>query len=325
MKFVQFVEYCLFFAFTLFAARMEVMAISSAANDLTDLLMPYAESVNSAMASALTDDAIPVTLGEAMRYVCLNGGKRLRPAMVFLSAETVAEKKRWSADPTPAAVAVEMVHCYSLVHDDLPAMDDDTLRRGIPTCHVKFGEAMAILTGDALLTRAFDVLACGYAESALAVRLIGVLASSAGAGGMIAGQVADMGLCEVPEGDAGRRYIHLRKTADLMRAAVCMGGICAGADEDQLNALGTFGEKIGLAFQVADDLLDAVGSEGTIGKTPGKDARAGKRTYTDKPGIEQARRLIADLTGQAGESLKPFGKRAKKLRELGELLARRDR
>ncbi|MDY7010230.1 MAG: farnesyl diphosphate synthase [Planctomycetota bacterium] len=301
------------------------MAISSVANGLADLLAPYAESVNSAMASALTDEAAPATLGESMRYACLNGGKRLRPALVFLSAETVAEPKRWPADPTPAAVAVEMVHCYSLVHDDLPAMDDDTLRRGRPTCHVKFGEAMAILTGDALLTRAFEVIASGYTESARLTELIGTLASAAGAGGMIAGQVADMGLCEVPEGDAGRRYIHLRKTAALLTAAVRMGGICAGADEDQLYALEAFGENVGLAFQVADDLLDAVGSAGEIGKTPGKDARAGKRTYAGELGIEHARRLVADLTGRAGEALEPFGNRAKKLRKLAELLARRDR
>lgn len=301
------------------------MANSSVASGLADLLRPYAEAVESAMAPALTDDAVPGTLGEAMRYACLNGGKRLRPALVFLSAETVAESNSWRADPLPAALAVELVHCYSLVHDDLPAMDDDTLRRGLATCHVKFGEAMAILTGDALLTRAFDLLASGYADSGLAVKLIAELAGGAGPAGMIAGQAADMGLCEVPGGDAGRRYIHLRKTAALLRAAARAGGICAGADEAQLDALGTFGEKIGLAFQASDDLLDAVGSAGTIGKTPGKDARAGKRTYAGELGIEQTRRLVADLTGQAGEALKGFGGRAEKLRELAELLARRDR
>ena len=277
------------------------------------------------MSPALTDDAVPAALGEAMRYACLNGGKRLRPALVFLSAEAVAERDSWLADPTPAAVAVELVHCYSLVHDDLPAMDDDTLRRGRETCHVKFGEAMAILTGDALLTRAFEVLASGCADSGLGVRLIGELSTAAGAGGIIAGQVADMGLCEVPAGDAGRRYIHLRKTAALLRAAARAGGICAGADEAQLDALGTFGERLGLAFQVADDLLDTTGSAGTIGKTPGKDAKTGKRTYAGELGVEQARRLVADLTDQAAGALKPFGSRAQKLCELAEMLARRDR
>lgn len=304
---------------------MRAMAISSVASGLADILMPYTESVNSAMASALTDNAVPATLGAAMRYACLAGGKRLRPAMVFLSANAVAEPDRWLADPTPAAVAVEMVHCYSLVHDDLPAMDDDSLRRGQPTCHVKFGEAMAILAGDALLTRAFEVLASGYAESATAARLISAMAAAAGAGGMIAGQVADMGLCEVPAGDAGRRYIHLRKTAALLTAAVRMGGICAGAGKAQLAALDAFGERLGLAFQVADDLLDAVGSAGSIGKTPGKDARDGKRTYAGELGIEQTRQLVADLTQRAGEALETFGSRAGKLRKVTELLGLRDR
>ena len=301
------------------------MANVSIVNRIGGLLGPYAEAFESAIASALTDDTVPATLGEAMRYACLNGGKRLRPALVFLSAETVAEKDRWQVDPTPAAVAVELVHCYSLVHDDLPAMDDDVLRRGRPTCHVKFGEAMAILTGDALLTRAFGVLVSGCADSGLAVRLIGELSSAAGAAGMIAGQVADMDMCEVPNGDAGRKYIHLRKTAALFRAAARAGGICAGADEAQLDALGTFGERLGLAFQVADDLLDATGSAHTIGKTPGKDARAGKRTYAGELGVEQTHRLVADLTDQAAEAMGPFGDRAEKLRELADLLARRDR
>lgn len=301
------------------------MASPSVANDIGRLLGPYAEAVNSAMAPALTDDAVPASLGEAMRYACLNGGKRLRPALVVLSAEAVAERDSWLADPTPAAVAVEMVHCYSLVHDDLPVMDDDTLRRGRATCHVKFGEAMAILTGDALLTRAFEVLASGYADTGLAAGLIGELASAAGPAGMIAGQVADMGLCDVPEGPDGRRYIHLLKTAALLRSAARMGGLCAGADNDQLDALGTFGEALGLAFQVADDLLDAVGSAHTIGKTPGKDAQSGKRTYAGELGIEQTRQLVTDLTDQAGIALEPFGPRAEKLRELTSLLAKRDR
>ena len=205
------------------------MANVSVTNRIGDFLRPYAEAVNSAMASALTDDAVPATLGKAMRYACLNGGKRLRPALVMLAAETVAEEEHWFADPVGAAVAVEMVHCYSLVHDDLPAMDDDTLRRGRETCHVKFGEAMAILTGDALLTRAFEILSGGFADAGIAMKLIGTLSAAAGPEGMVAGQVADMELCEVPSGDTGRRYIHLRKTAALLRGAVRVGGICAAA------------------------------------------------------------------------------------------------
>ncbi len=297
----------------------------SVTNRIGDILAPYAEAVNTAMVSALCDEAVPATLAEAMRYACLNGGKRLRPALVMLAAETVAEKEHWLADSLGAAVAIEMVHCYSLVHDDLPAMDDDTLRRGRETCHVKFGEAMAILTGDALLTRAFEVLSGGFADAGIAMKLIGTLSAAAGPIGMVAGQVADMELCEVPPGDEGRRYIHLRKTAALLQGAVRMGGICAAANEAQLDALGEFGEKIGLAFQAADDLLDAVGSAQAIGKTPGKDAQTGKRTYAGELGIEQTRQLVTDLTDQACRALETFGPRAEKLRELTNLLAKRDR
>ena len=225
----------------------------------------------------------------------------------------------------PAAVAVELVHSYSLVHDDLPALDDDTLRRGRPTAHVRFGEAMAILVGDALLTKAFEVLATGIANGRIAARLVAELALAAGPAGMIAGQVADMGLCEVPEGAPGRRYIHDRKTGALMRSAVRMGGICAGAEKAELEALGRFGEKIGLAFQVTDDLLDATGPADVLGKTPGKDAEAGKRTYVAEIGVEQTRNVAADLCLQAVEDLQPLGERAEKLRRLAALLPERDR
>ncbi len=304
------------------------MTVLSVANHIEQMLRPYAEAVNTATETVLSDQAsagVPATLIEAMRYASLNGGKRLRPALVMLSAEAVADSNSWPVDPIPAAVAVELVHCYSLVHDDLPAMDDDTLRRGKPTCHVQFGEAMAILTGDALLTRAFEVISRDVADPYISVRLICELAAAAGPEGMIAGQVADMGLCEVPQGAAGRKYIHLRKTAALLRGAVRMGGICAGADEQTLDALGRFGVNIGLAFQIADDLLDAVGSARTIGKTPGKDARSGKRTYAGELGADRTRRLVAELTAQANSILETFGQRAEKLRELTDLLARRDR
>lgn len=301
------------------------MTSVSIASRVGDFLAPYAEVVNPAIESALTDENVPAALGEAMRYACLDGGKRLRPALVMLAAETVAEKKQWLADPLGAAVAVELIHCYSLVHDDLPAMDDDTLRRGRETCHVKFGEAMAILVGDSLLTRAFEIISDSFPNAEIGLKLIAALSAAAGPEGMVAGQVADMELCEVPPGDAGRRYIHLRKTAAMLRASARMGGICAGASETQLDSLGQFGEKTGLAFQVADDLLDATGSAKTIGKTPGKDARAGKRTYAGEIGIEQTRQLVTDLANQATDALEIFGPRAEKLRELTHLLAQRDR
>jgi len=292
---------------------------------LPALLDPLCERFEPAMAEWLADGQVPAELAEVMRYACGGGGKRLRPALVMLSAEAVADEPRWRADPLPAAVAVEMVHCYSLVHDDLPSMDDDTLRRGRPTVHVQFGEAMAILAGDALLTRAFEVLVRGTPDAALAAALVAELAAGGGPAGMIAGQVADMALCQVPPGPDGREYIHLRKTAALIRAAVRMGGTCAGADEARLDALGEFGQKTGLAFQIADDLLDATGSAGALGKTPGKDAQAGKRTYAAEMDLDRAGAHIAELTDQACGALEILGPRADRLRQLGRLLVGRRR
>ncbi len=294
------------------------------ANTIAELLRPLAEAVEPALAEALSEDSVPAPLAEAMRYAVLAGGKRLRPGLVLLAAEAVADRSAWRADPVPAAVAVELVHCYSLVHDDLPAMDNDSLRRGRATCHVKFGEAMALLAGDALLTRAFEVLA-RTPPKAVAAELVAELAAGAGPGGMIAGQVADMALCPVPAGEAGRRYIHMRKTAALIRAAVRMGALCAGADDDALRALSAFGESLGLAFQIADDLLDATKSAEVLGKTPGKDAEAGKRTYVTELPVEQARRRAEQLTADACKVLDSLGARAGELRKLAGLLVRRDR
>ncbi len=290
------------------------------AETLADVLAPLAALVEPAIAAALDQPAVPATLAEAMRYAALDGGKRLRPALVLLTAEAVAEPGRRVADATAAAVAVELVHCYSLVHDDLPAMDDDALRRGRPTCHVRFGEAMAILAGDALLTRAFEVLSGAGADG-----LVSELAAAAGPAGMIAGQVADMALCDVPPGEAGRQYIHLRKTAAIVRSAVRMGAMCAGAGDDELAALSEFGEKLGLTFQIADDLLDATKPAEVLGKTPGKDARAGKRTYATELGVTKARRQLQQVTADACKALDFMGPRAGELRRLAVLLARRDR
>jgi geranylgeranyl diphosphate synthase type II len=294
-------------------------------DNLQDLLAPAARRVEAALTEWLTDPAVPAALGEAMRYSCLAGGKRLRPALVLLTAEAVAPPAQWRADPVPAAVAVEMVHCYSLVHDDLPAMDNDTLRRGRPTTHVAFGHAMAILAGDALLTRAFEVLARRVSDKALAAELVAELALAAGPAGMIAGQVADMDLCPVPEGLEGCSYIHLRKTAALIRSAVRMGGLCAGAAPDVLIELGAYGEKLGLAFQVADDLLDATSASAVLGKTPGKDAQAGKRTYPDLLGADGTTDLVARISQEACGHLGALGGRACALRQLAQLLAGRDR
>jgi len=306
-------------------AKIRYMSSSTIANRIADLIGPYAEKTNSALSRWLDDKAVPSALTEAMQYVTHNGGKRLRPALVMLSAETVNERDKWIVEPTPAAVAVEMIHCYSLVHDDLPAMDNDTLRRGKPTCHVKFGEAMAILVGDALLTKAFEVISRGIPDQPVVKQLVTELSSSAGPAGLIAGQVADMALCDVPQGAERMKYIHMRKTAALIRCSARMGGICAGASEEQLAALGQFGEKIGLAFQITDDLLDVIGLAGTIGKTPGKDAKLGKTTYANEKNESETRQLVIEHTEQAIKALEIFGKRADKLRELAVLLSQRDR
>ena len=304
---------------------MTKSASSPAARSLGELVRPIAEKMEAAIASWLDHPAIPEPLAEAMRYSSLDGGKRLRPALVWFAAEAAADPQAWLADPTVPAVAIELVHCYSLVHDDLPAMDNDTLRRGRQTTHVKFGQAMAILAGDAMLTRAFEIIAAGVADPQVSAKLVGELAAAAGAAGMIAGQVADMGLCEIPEGIKGVECIHLRKTAAMIRAAVRMGGICAGGDERTLQALGEFGQTLGLAFQVTDDLLDATAGAETLGKTPGKDASAGKRTYVAEIGVVTARSLAEDLAGRACRALDGLPGGTQQLRELAALLAGRDR
>ena len=296
------------------------------ADDLGSLLAPYAGSVEADLHRWLVEDGCPDELAEAMRYCVLGGGKRLRPALVYMAAGAVASTTAAQGPigdelTSRAAAAVEMVHCYSLAHDDLPAMDDDVLRRGRPSAHVRFGEAMAILAGDALLTRAFGVLAeSADGRSGL---LVAELARGAGAEGMIAGQVADMNLCRLPPGLEGLRFIHSRKTGSLIRSAVRMGAICGRADARQLAAMAAYGETLGLTFQLIDDLLDVTGRAQELGKTPGKDHQAGKRTYVSELGLDGARKLAAELTAQAIESLEPLGAKADVPRKLAELLAER--
>ena len=294
---------------------------------LNELLRPYACLAEQWLDRWLIEPGTPETLAEAMRYCALSGGKRLRPALAAMAAEAVGGKP--IADIAPesaetvgrAAVAVELVHCYSLVHDDLPCMDDDELRRGQPTAHVKYGEAMALLTGDALLTRAFAVL--GESSSPVAAALTGELARGAGPAGMVAGQVADLQLCEVPAGADGLNYIHRRKTAALIRAAARMGAMCVAADGEALQAVNDYSESIGLAFQLVDDLLDVTGRAEIIGKTPGKDQASGKRTYVSELGLEATRDLVDQTTARAIQALSPLGAGCEKLLTLSELLAER--
>jgi geranylgeranyl pyrophosphate synthase len=305
------------------------MADMKDASKLDELLGPYARRSQEQLARLLVEPGVPAPLAEAMRYCILPGGKRLRPAIVWMSAEAVASGGVDgvggvdAAAAGQAAAAVELVHGYSLVHDDLPAMDDDTLRRGRPTAHVKFGQAMAILAGDALLTRAFGLLAEAPAE--LAGPLAEELAIGAGPAGMIAGQVADMGLCPMPAGLDGVRYIHARKTAALIRASARMGGLCGRGDERAMAALSDWSASLGLAFQMVDDLLDVTADAEQLGKTPGKDAGAGKHSAATVVGVPAARTLVGEISDRAALALAPLGAAADKLRELTDLLVRRTR
>jgi geranylgeranyl diphosphate synthase type II len=224
-----------------------------------------------------------------------------------------------------AAAAIEMVHTYSLVHDDLPAMDNDDLRRGRPTCHKAFDEATAVLTGDALLTMAFEVLADRIDDPSLAIRLVRELSQAAGPNGIIGGQLADL-RAENKGGDLkALQYIHIHKTAKMFRCATAMGALCGGADPGQEQTVADFGLSLGLVFQITDDILDVSGSSGQLGKTAGKDQKAGKLTYPALVGLDQSRQIAQDLTGKAVASLACFGPRADRLRRLACALLDRDR
>ena len=275
---------------------------------------------------------IEPNLMEAMRYTTEGAGKRIRAAVVMWCCEAVGGAINDEAKI--AAAAVEMVHTYSLIHDDLPAMDNDDMRRGKPACHKKFDEATAILAGDALLTFAFQIISDRIDEPATAVALISELAGAAGPAGMIAGQMADLKAQKTKwrqpslTGDksalGGLEYIHTNKTAKMFRAAAAMGAICGGADRRQCEALAKYGLKIGLCFQITDDILDVSSSSEQLGKTAGKDAKADKITYPLVCGIEKSRALARELAQEAISELKLFGQEAVFLRQLAaEILDRK--
>lgn len=292
---------------------------------LAGLLAPHIRQIEADIDRWLVEPSCPDELAEALGHSVLGGGKRLRPVLVHLSHEAAGGQPHDEL-MRRCAVAIELVHCYSLVHDDLPAMDDDVLRRGRPTVHVKFGQAMAVLAGDALLTRAFAVIAqtspSAGRQDAIGP-LIGELAVAAGQVGMIAGQVADMGLCRVGQDIEGLKSIHARKTGALIRASAVLGGRCAAAGADVMSALSHYAQDLGLAFQVLDDVLDATGAAEALGKTPGKDAAAGKLTYVSLLGLDEARRMGEHLTQRACDALIPLGQRGQKLQKLAVLLSRR--
>ncbi len=268
-------------------------------------------------------------LAQAMRHAALGGGKRLRP---FLVIETAGLFGVAPADALPTAAALECVHCYSLVHDDLPAMDDDDLRRGLPTVHRAYDEATAILAGDALLTLAFEILAGEEADADPAVRaaLVLGLARAAGADGMVGGQMLDLaaegrfdGGRQPSLGVDGIRRMQSLKTGALLRFACEAGARLGRASAAEQGALAAYSTAVGTAFQIADDLLDVEGEAGTVGKAVGKDASAGKATFVGLLGLEGARQELSRLVGEAEDALAPFGSRATRLRKAARFIAER--
>ncbi|MFQ5731787.1 MAG: polyprenyl synthetase family protein [Planctomycetaceae bacterium] len=265
----------------------------------------------------------PDRLSEAARYSLLAGGKRLRPILVLLACEACGGDAEAAM---PAACAIEMVHTYSLIHDDLPAMDDDALRRGRPTCHIAFDEATAILAGDGLLTLAFEVLAREVQPPDLAAACVADLASAAGIGGMVGGQMADIE-AENSGGVASCRQlesIHRRKTGRLMTSALSLGARIADAAPETRTALETYGCCIGLSFQIADDLLDVTGDRARIGKDVRKDGEHGKLTYPALLGETESRNKARDLIEDACRAISPLGARGRRLEALARFVLERD-
>jgi geranylgeranyl diphosphate synthase, type II len=271
----------------------------------------------------------PPRLAAAMRYSALGGGKRLRPVLCLMAAEACGA----AIDAAlPAACALEMVHTYSLIHDDLPAMDDDDLRRGRSSCHREFDEATAILAGDGLLTLAFEVLAREVRPIAAALHCVAILAEAAGPRGMVAGQMADLQAEGRTEGGdvaggtlAALEAIHRRKTGALLRAPLRMGAVIAQAPEHCVEALDRYGKAVGLAFQIVDDLLDVQGDETKLGKRVGKDSGLGKWTYPRFLGIDGSCHRARQLAVEAVAALEPLGLRGAALRGLALALLERDR
>lgn len=274
--------------------------------------------------SGSKDGAPPPRLVEAMRYALLAGGKRFRP---FLLTETARLFGAAPGSALMAAAAVECLHTYSLVHDDLPAMDDDAMRRGRPTLHVAFDEATAILAGDALLTLAFDVLARPetHADAMVRSELVAVLAPAAGAGGMVGGQMLDLVSEGRPLGEADIRRLEAMKTGALIAAACEMGAVLAGRGAAERNAISSYGRQLGLAFQIADDLLDVEGAAPQLGKATAKDAARGKATLVRLMGVDRAKAALAGTVACCEAALAPFGPAAGSLLEAARYVAARQR
>ena len=283
------------------AFQTELAAIAAATNATLDALLPPVPGPEGRVV-------------EAMRYAALDGGKRLRPFLTVAASDLFDVPR---ARSLRAAASVEMVHCYSLVHDDLPAMDDDDLRRGRPTVHKKFDEATAILAGDALLTEAFAVLAdpATHENGNARATLVAELARAAGAAGMVGGQMIDLMAATLNLDDKGLKHLQNLKTGCIIAVGCRMGAVLGGASADVIEQLGRYGMEMGLAFQIADDVLDVSATAAETGKATGKDAAAGKATFVDRLGLEGARKLAQTLAQDAGNRLASFGKKAILLQE----------
>jgi len=291
--------------------------------DVKALLQEGAELTDRALEDLLPSiDTVPASIHGAMRHSTFAGGKRLRPVLAMQSAAMIAGTMPRGIERLGAAI--EMLHTYSLIHDDLPALDNDDLRRGKPTCHVAFGEAIAILAGDALQTRAYEVLAGLETPPAAAVRIIGLIAQATGTvEGMIGGQVLDLESEHLKPTLQLVEAIHRAKTGALIRVSVVAGGVYGGATEDDVVRLDLFGRKAGLAFQIVDDVLDMTEDSAHLGKTAGKDLATEKATWPAVFGIEQSRRDAAQLIEEAFAVLNPYGSRADGLKAVARYLVDR--
>lgn len=267
------------------------------------------------------EDVTPQKLHAAMRYASLDGGKRIRPLLVYAAGQLFNAPENLLSR---AAAAVEMIHAYSLVHDDMPCMDDDELRRGKPTVHVKYDEATALLVGDALQTQAFLVLAEGEGDARSKLAMVQLLASAAGSAGMCGGQAIDLGSVGKSLNREQLEQMHRLKTGALLRASVLLGAMCGKTlTEDDKVALDRYAAAIGLAFQVVDDVLDATADSATLGKTAGKDAADNKPTFVSLMGLDASRALAAQLRDDAHAALSNFGAEAGRLHELADLIVQR--
>ena len=299
------------------------LAVAPGAFDVAAYLALARHRVEAALDGSLEPER-PESLRESMRYSLLAGGKRLRPILCLAAFELAGGEGDLAM---PTAVALEMIHTMSLIHDDLPAMDNDDLRRGRPTNHKVFGEAKAILAGDALLTRAFEMVALrspGVPAERL-LQVVGELSLASGAPGLVGGQVVDLE-CEGKSVDLETlEYIHLHKTGALLRACVISGALVAGADAKLQAALHTYARGIGLAFQIIDDILDVTASSDVLGKTAGKDLTADKTTYPKLLGLEESRRRADGLVNEAKAALDPWRERAMPLLAIADYITSRDR